>query len=253
MNPISRAFILTTFAACCTMGGFFGYVVLSLPDVSELQVKNPEQSAFMQYRLENANQNGDTLNIFHNLVALEDIPKLLQRTVVLAEDAAFWVHEGIDWHEVQEALNRNLEEGKIIRGASTITQQTAKNLFLSPRRNYLRKFREYLITQDLERHLSKSRILELYLNYIEFGSGIFGIDTASKHFFNSEPSELTLAEMVRLAAIIPAPLELDPTVPNGGLKWRSRVILNRLKRYSFISKEQYMDARYDLSNFFGSF
>ena len=253
MNPFLRGFVLLSLAVFCIISGFLGYTVYSLPDVNRLLVDDPDTTAFMQYRLETAQNEGLPIVLRQASIPLEDIPRLFQRTVVLAEDAAFWVHEGIDWHEVQEAMDRNLEEGRIVRGASTISQQTAKNLYLSPDRNFLRKFKEYLITQDLEKHLPKKRILELYLNFIEFGNGVFGIQKAAEYYFGKDPAQMSLSEMVRLAAIIPAPLSLDPNDPSGSLRWRSREILRRLRHYDFISENQYGETREQLTRFFGKF
>lgn len=183
-------------------------------------------------------------------ISLNSVPQLLRRTVILAEDAAFWTHGGIDWFEVEQSLKKNWEEGEIVRGASTITQQLAKNLYLSPRKTIYRKMREWWIAKRLEKELTKSRILELYLNTIELGGGVFGIATASKKYFGKQPSELSLSEMVRLAAIIPSPLTIKPDVPGRSLKWRSGVILGRLHKYDFITEEQYQRTEWELEMFF---
>jgi len=237
-------------ALFCVAGGFVGYTMISVPDVDYLKHVTPDTTAFMQYRLLQADIDGKTLAIKHQLVSLDDVPKVLRRAVVVAEDASFWVHEGVDWHEIEEAIQKNREEGKQLRGASTITQQTAKNLFLSPKRSLLRKAREYLITKELEYTLSKSRILELYLNSIEFGEGIFGIRAASLHNFNKEPAEMSLFEMARLVAIIPKPLSLSATEPSRELRWRSRIVLRRLHKYDFVSSKNYYAALEEFAEFF---
>lgn len=228
-----------------------GYIFFTVPDVRDLQVKNPETTAFMKYRIQEAAARGRNLRIRHKWIPLKQIPKVLQQTIIVSEDASFWVHNGIDWHEVNQALRSNWEAQKVLRGASTITQQTAKNLYLSPERSFSRKLKEFFIARAMEVHLSKRRILEIYLNCIEFGDGIFGIRSATWHYFRKAPSQLSVSEMVRLAAIIPSPLKLNPNVPGRELKWRSNAILQRLHTYHFIEESQYWAAREDLENFFG--
>lgn len=253
MNRIVRLFIHLWFAFFSILGGFVGYIVLTLPDVSTLDSVNPETTSFIEYRKDrHYDTEGFRLTIKQSWVDLDEIPRLLQRTVVISEDAGFYIHEGIDWHEVQAAWEKNLEEGKVVRGASTITQQTAKNLYLTPKRNFIRKFKEYFITQDLEKSLTKKRILELYLNYIEFGKGIFGLASASRHYFNKNPSELSIDEMVRLTAIIPSPLRLNPNQPNGELRWRCNEILRRLYHYKSISFDEYDETRNHFRKFFSN-
>lgn len=250
MNRFLRIFMHAWMAIFCVIGGFVGYTIFSVPDVSYLKNVTPDTTAFMQHRLLEADIAGDTLDLKRSLVAFADVPKVVRRAVVVAEDASFWVHEGVDWHEVEEAINQNREEGKKLRGASTITQQTAKNLFLSPKRSFLRKAREFLITKELEYTLSKSRILELYLNSIEFGKGIFGIRSASLHYFSKEPDEMSLFELSRLVAIIPKPLTLSPVEPSRELRWRSRIVLRRLHKYNFVSNKDYYAAREEFTEFF---
>lgn len=250
MSRLVQGIIYLLMAILCILGGFFGYAISSMPDVRSLARQNPETTAFIEYRKKEAQREGIHLQISQQWISLNDIPQLLRRTIIVSEDASFWVHNGFDWFEVKEAWDRNLEEGRIVRGASTISQQTAKNLYLTPSRSVYRKFREFLITRELENHLTKSRILEIYLNCIEFGNGIFGINSASYRYFGRHPRELTIFQMVRLAAIIPNPLKLNPTVPSRELRWRSKVILNRLYNYKFISQDDYLNARSELRRFF---
>ena len=158
---------------------------------------------------------------------------------------------GVDWYEVREALFQNLERGKIVRGASTITQQLAKNLFLSESRSWLRKLREWVITAQLEEHLSKNRILELYLNCIEFGPGLFGIGRASRVYFGAQPNQLRLGQIIRLISVIPQPLRLNPNKPSQNLEKRARTILHRLVQYSLISESVEVSTTRELDAFFG--
>lgn len=248
-SSIVKTFIFAWFGFWGILAGFVGYTLLSLPEVSELRTAVPETSAFIEYRKKQAEEEGKELKVRYQWVPLSEIPELFQRIVVVSEDAAFWTHEGIDWFEVKEALRQNIEEGKRLRGASTITQQTAKNLYLNPDRSLYRKALEFLITRDLEKHLPKQRILEVYLNIIEFGDGIFGVKSAAQYYFGKNPSQLTLHEMIRLAAIIPNPLILHPKQPTGQLKWRCYEILRRLYRFQYISEEEYQAA----NGWFGGF
>jgi monofunctional biosynthetic peptidoglycan transglycosylase len=249
-SRIVRTFIFLWFAFFFVLGGFLGYTLLSLPEVSELINQNPETTSFIEYRKKEAEVDGETLEIRHQWIDLQHIPEILQRTVIVSEDAAFWTHDGIDWFEVKQSIRENLDEGKRLRGASTISQQTAKNLYLNPNRNFYRKFQEFLITRDLEKHISKHRILELYLNSIEFGEGIFGIKSASLFYFGKTLSWLQLDEVVRLVAIIPNPHYLNPNQPTGELRWRSYEILRRLYRFQFITEEEYLATKSELNNFF---
>jgi monofunctional biosynthetic peptidoglycan transglycosylase len=134
----------------------------------------------------------------------------MQRAVVVAEDARFYEHDGVDWEALRGAVEHNLEKGALKVGGSTITQQLAKNLYLSPARTPWRKLRELAIARRLERRLSKKRILELYLNVIEFGPRTFGVEAASRRYFGKPARELGREESATLAAVIPSPRIFDP-------------------------------------------
>jgi monofunctional biosynthetic peptidoglycan transglycosylase len=148
--------------------------------------------------------------------------------VLLAEDAAFWQHEGVDFDELQKSIELDWARGQLLRGASTITQQLAKNLFLSPSRNPLRKFRELIIARRLEAELSKTRILELYLNVIEWGDGIYGVEAAAQTYFHQSASTLGPAESALLAGAIINPRVLNPAKPTPRLLRRQQIILRRM-------------------------
>jgi monofunctional biosynthetic peptidoglycan transglycosylase len=154
----------------------------------------------------------------------------LQRAVVVTEDALFFQHEGFDWEGIKDAAVHNLEAGEFKRGGSTITQQLAKNLYLSSERSLLRKAREALITRSLEHHLTKPRILELYLNVAEWGNGIFGAEAAARHHFGKPAADLTMEEAALLAAILPSPRRYDPLRVTKYLRKRQQLILRRLER-----------------------
>jgi monofunctional biosynthetic peptidoglycan transglycosylase len=148
--------------------------------------------------------------------------------VLVAEDAAFWQHEGIDVQQLRESLERDLEKGTFLRGGSTITQQLAKNLYLSPSKNPLRKLRELLIARRMEAALSKSRIFEIYLNVIEWGDGIYGAEAAARAYFNKPAAALDTEEAALLAACIINPRLMNPDRLTLRLQRRQRLILSRM-------------------------
>ena len=220
---------------------FVVYLFLSLPDISDLKSLNPKKSAFMVMRIRQAEKKGTEYAIRHNWMPFVHIPQLLKETVRIAEDAGFYWHRGIDFEELKEAIKKNIQEKKFTRGGSTITQQLAKNLYLSTKKSLFRKIKEYLIARKLEKTLSKDRIFELYLNVIELGPGVFGIQAASQYYFGCSAAELTLEEIVRLVAVLPRPLSTDPREDGQWLKWRCRWLLHKLQLYGYISEETYQE------------
>jgi len=152
------------------------------------------------------------------------IADTLKRTVVIAEDARFWDHDGVDYEAVRSAMDTNLERGRIVVGASTISQQTAKNLFLSPSRSPLRKWHELVLTFAMERHLSKQRILELYLNVAQFGRGVFGAEAAARHYWGTPASSLGWRQAAELAAALPSPVSDNPATRTARYQRRVRKI-----------------------------
>jgi membrane peptidoglycan carboxypeptidase len=168
---------------------------------------------------------------------------LLKDTVRVSEDIDFYHHKGIDYYELKEAIKRNLKEGKKVRGGSTITQQLAKNLFLSTEKSYYRKLKEFFIAKKLEENLSKNRIFHIYLNIIEFGPGIFGVEAASEYYFGKPVMDLNLEEILRLVAVLPKPLRVTPLSNSRYLKWRANLLLERLIKYEYITDEQYKYAK----------
>ncbi len=239
MKKIIRFLLFTFISYLILIGGAVSYIYFTLPDVSVWKHRNPPKTALMEYRLEENRHSKRPAHIDYQWISISQIPPLLQRTVIVSEDAAFWGHQGIDWYEVRQSLKKNLLEGKFARGGSTITQQVAKNLYLSPEKKMSRKLREWLIAKALEKHLSKTRILELYFNIIEWGKNIFGVKAASLHYFHKMPEALDLDEMVRMAAVIPNPIQMEPDRVTYPVYWRSMVILRRMDRYNFISQGQF--------------
>jgi len=204
------------------------YVYLTLPDVRVLVKTNPTTTAFMELRADEAASEGRTVRHVHVWVPYSRISQNLKRAVLVAEDDAFWEHEGVDLEQLEESVRINWEQGKAVRGASTITQQLAKNLYLSPSRNPLRKLRELIIARRLEAALSKVRIFEIYLNVIEWGDGIWGAEAAARTYFGVPASALSREQAALLAGAIINPRVLNPARPTPRLIRRQRIVLSRM-------------------------
>ena len=197
----------------------------TLPDTDPLVRTNPTSTALMDHRLARAAEQRRTGKRQWIWTPLSRIAPELQRAVIAAEDASFFVHEGFDWEGIRDAALYNLEAGELKRGGSTITQQLAKNLYLSSERSLFRKAREALITRSLEHRLTKKRILELYLNVAEWGRGVYGAEAAARHHFGKSASDLTADEAAWLAAILPSPQRYDPIRQTAALTRRHQRIL----------------------------
>jgi monofunctional biosynthetic peptidoglycan transglycosylase len=208
--------------------GTAAYIYLTLPDVRTLRTSNPHTTAFMELRAREAKHRGEPVRHDQRWVSYARISSNLKRAVLVAEDSAFWTHEGIDYEQLRESMEVNWERGEFVRGASTITQQLAKNLYLSPTKNPLRKLRELFIARRLEAELSKQRILELYLNVIEWGDGIWGADAAAHRYFHKAAADLSAQESALLAGAIANPHILDPGHPTARLRFRQQMILRRM-------------------------
>ena len=204
------------------------YVYLTLPDVRVLAKTNPKTTAFMELRAEEAASEGRTVRHVHVWVPYSRISQNLKRAVLVAEDSAFWDHEGVDVEQLQESIRVNWEQGRAVRGASTITQQLAKNLYLSPSRNPLRKLRELIIARRLEAALPKARIFEIYLNVIEWGDGVWGAEAAARTYFRTPASALSREQAALLAGAIINPRALNPARPTERLVRRQRIVLSRM-------------------------
>ena len=202
---------------------------LPLGEIDELRHSNPEWTAFMKEHEAIAKEQGKTFRKSQAWLSLSKLPEHVVDAIVVAEDGTFWSHSGFDWYEFKESLWRNLKEGRIARGASTITQQLVKNLYLSSSKNPLRKLREWILTWYMERTLSKSRILEIYLNVIEWGRGVYGIEAASKRYFGKSAASLTRDEATKLAAIIPSPRRHSADEDSRYVLRRASIILERMR------------------------
>jgi monofunctional glycosyltransferase len=189
---------------------------------------NPEQSAFMEMRLEDLRSKKPQIELKHIWVPYNRVSVHLKRALIAAEDAKFLEHEGFDWESIQQAYEKNLQKGKVIAGGSTISQQLAKNLFLSNTRTPWRKAEEALITLMLEHVMDKKRILELYLNSIEWGNGVFGVEAAARHYYGISAAALSREQSARLAAMVPNPRFYDRNRDTPWLNRKTGIILERM-------------------------
>ena len=208
--------------------GVVSYVYLTLPDVRPLATVNPTSTAFMRMRELEADAEGLKPKYQYRWVSYSRISPSLKRAVLVAEDSAFWDHEGIDVEEIRRAIHDGLAKGQAPRGASTITQQLAKNLYLSPSYDPLRKMKELIIARRLEVALSKTRILELYLNVIEWGDRVWGAEAAARTYFGVPAASLSRQQSALLAGAIVNPRLLTPARPTRRLLRRQRIILARM-------------------------
>jgi len=189
---------------------------------------NPSTSSFMEDQLEVLQEKNPDAALRHKWVPYEKISANLKRAIVASEDARFMEHEGFDWEAIEKAYEKNLKKGKIAAGGSTISQQLAKNLFLSSKRSPWRKLQEAAITVMLEAVLSKRRIFEIYLNVIEWGNGVFGAEAASRYYYRSGASGLNAWQAARLAAMVPNPRFYDKRRSTPYLSRKTSTILARM-------------------------
>ncbi len=203
-------------------------VTLPFADVSALATRNPGTTALMEERAAVLRSEGKKFRTMQHWTSLNKISPDLVNAVIVAEDGTFWSHHGFDWFELKESVQKDIEEGRAARGASTISQQLVKNLFLSSSKNPFRKMKEWILTWWMETQLKKSRILEIYLNVIEWGNGVYGAEAASVDYFGKSADTLTREEAARLAAIIPSPRrhEADADLPY--VLRRAELILERM-------------------------
>jgi len=225
--------ILVVLAAfILSIGFYFVY-----PDVAKLRKLNPKKTAFMEYREKEWAKQGKKKKIIQRWVPLSQISPYVIKAVIIAEDDKFWSHEGFDFEAMQKALEKDFKKGKFKSGGSTISQQLAKNLFLSPSRNPVRKLKEAILTWRLEDNLSKKRIIELYLNVAEWGDGLFGIEAAAQHHFGKSASVLSALEAAKLATVLPNPRRYDPAGTGRYVEYRSELIYQIMVRRGMVIPE----------------
>lgn len=189
---------------------------------------NPGSTAFMREQRDVLQKKNPDFQLKHKWVPYEKISRNLKRAIIASEDANFSAHEGVDWDALQKAYEKNNRKGKVVAGGSTITQQLAKNLFLSGERSYLRKGQEFLIAYMLEFWMSKERIFEIYLNVVEWGNGVFGAEAAARHYFGTSAANLTASQAARLAVMLPNPRYYDKNRNTAYLNQRAALILRRM-------------------------
>jgi monofunctional glycosyltransferase len=189
---------------------------------------NPESTAFMRARLEILQQDNPKARLRQQWVPYQRISGHLKRAIVAAEDAKFVSHNGFDWDGIQKAYEKNLREGEIVAGGSTITQQLAKNLFFSGERTWWRKAQEAVVAVMIETVMSKRRILEIYLNVIEWGEGVFGAEAAARHHYGTTAAGLSPEQAARLAAVVPSPRRYGPGSNTAYLQRRTQTLLARM-------------------------
>jgi|WetSurMetagenome_2_1015567.scaffolds.fasta_scaffold00054_58 monofunctional glycosyltransferase len=204
------------------------------PDVSNLKKENPKKTSFMEYREDQWREQGKKITIRQQWVPLSRVSNFMTKAVLIAEDDKFWKHKGFDFDAMEKAIEKDLKAKKFKVGGSTISQQLAKNLYLTPSKNPIRKIKEAIYTWRLEKNLSKRRILELYLNVAEWGEGIFGIEAASRYYYKKSAAGLSAMEAARLAAALPNPLKYNPIGNSGYINNRSRIFYNIMVRRGVI-------------------
>jgi len=224
-NLLKKIILLCLIGMIGSVAFYFVY-----PNVGKLAKENPKKTAFMEYREAEWAEKGKKIKITQRWVPLGAISPALVKAVLIGEDDKFYHHEGFDFDAMQKAIEKDIKEKKFKFGGSTISQQLAKNLYLTPSKNPVRKLKEAILTWRLENNLSKKRILELYLNVAEWGEGIFGIEAAARHYYGKSAAGLSPYEAARLAAVLPNPRRFNPLGQSGYVENRSRIIYSIMQR-----------------------
>ena len=236
-----RAFVLGGLAVLLLLALIAAIRIQTFP-VGSLAREAPERTALMKQREREARAAKKTLRIDQRWVGYTRVSPTLRRAILIAEDDKFFSHDGLDWDEIQASARKNLEERKVVRGGSTVTQQLAKNLFLGDARTLTRKFEEAFLAMRIERALPKRRIFELYLNLIEWGDGVFGAEAAARRYFGVSAAGLSERQAVLLAAVIINPRRFSVLHPNRRIERRVRLIASRMRRRGYLSADQYAVA-----------
>jgi len=231
-NYFKIIIVIIISAIFLSIGVYFVY-----PDVAKLKKTFPKKTAFMEYREEEWQRQGKKKKVSQRWVPLSQISPYAIKAVIIAEDDKFWTHEGFDYEAIQKAVEKDLKKRKFAIGGSTISQQLAKNLYLTPSKNPIRKIKEAIITWRMERNLSKKRIIELYLNVAEWGDGLFGIEVAAWSYFGKPASTLTAREAARLASVLPNPRKFNPTGTSKFVENRSERIYQIMVRRGIVIPE----------------
>jgi len=215
------------------------YLYSTLPDVKTLKTKNPKSTALMELRDQEHRKKGNKISRQQIWVSYGAISEHLKKAVLISEDAAFFSHAGVDVKELQEALKKDWETGRFARGGSTITMQLAKNLYLNPSKNPLRKAKEIVIAWQIEHALSKRRIFEIYLNVVEWGPNVYGAEAAARHYFAKPAANLDIVEAATLAALLPSPRNTREK----NLTYKRNLILSRMAEVGYVSTEEFNRAK----------
>lgn len=237
MRKKKKSFFKTIiYSAFIVFAGFVAFQFI-YPDISKLKKDNPKKTAMMKYREDEQQRKGKKYKVTQKWVPYSRISPFMTKAVLIGEDDKFWQHEGFDYTAMQKAIEKDIKAKKFKFGGSTISQQLAKNLYLSPSKDPIRKFREAIITWRLEKALSKRRILEIYLNVAEWGEGIFGIEAASRHYYGIPASSLNAEQSARLASVLPNPRKYDPLGEQRYVVNRSRIIYNIMVKRGIVLPE----------------
>lgn len=234
MKRVFLSSLLVTFVV--STGAYFFY---SLPNVVELKQRNPKVTALMELRAEEYKQKNIRSPRQQTWVGYGAISEHLKKAVLVSEDAGFFSHKGIDVNELKAALKKDWDTLSFARGGSTITMQLAKNLYLTPSKNPLRKLKEIVIAHQLEQALPKRRIFEIYLNVVEWGRNIYGVEAAAHHYFGKSAAALDPLEAATLAALLPSPRNSQ----DRSVLSRRNLILSRLASVGYLSNDEYQRAK----------
>jgi monofunctional biosynthetic peptidoglycan transglycosylase len=229
---VKKIIIFVIYAVILSIGLCFIF-----PDIAKLKKENPGKTSFMKYREKEWQQQGKKIRIRQTWRPLSGISPYLIKAVLIAEDDKFYQHEGFDFEAIQKAVEKDIKQKKFKFGGSTISQQLAKNLYLSPSKNPARKLLEAFLTWRIEKTLSKKRILELYLNVAEWGDGIFGIEAASLHYYSKPASALNPEEAARLASVLPNPRKYNPARASAYVEKRSKIIYSIMIKRGIVTEE----------------
>ena len=240
--PLTLALLALPLVAVAALAALW----LATPDAAPLARENPRSTALIAQRQREAKAKGRALRPRQIWVSLDRVSPHLVEAVLAAEDANFFGHEGLDWQAIRLAAEHDLKRGSFARGASTITQQLAKNLWLGTEKSLVRKAKEAVLAAKLERALSKRRILALYLNVAEWDAGVFGVEAGARARFGVPAAALTTAQAVVMASILPAPRKVDLDNPSSWLKRRSRRLLDRLTAAGRVTAEEHLHASAEL-------
>jgi monofunctional biosynthetic peptidoglycan transglycosylase len=240
-SRLTRAAVALLLLAALAAGGLAALWV-TLPDPAPLARETPRTTALIEQRRAEARARRRPFAVRQTWVGLDRVSPRLVEAVLLSEDANFFGHAGLDWEAIRLAAEHDLKERRFARGASTVTQQLAKNLWLGQEKTLWRKLKEAILAAKLERALSKRRVLALYLNVVELGDGVFGVEAGARHRFGVAAQGLSTAQAVVLASMLPAPRRADLANPSRWLRSRSRRLLDRMRSAGRISNDEHLHA-----------